>query len=44
MPELAIDAIEAIEGYNPQVIGTETIDGKLCAVVEYAELSRLWVQ
>lgn len=34
-PESAIEEVVAIEGYDPTVIGTETIDGKLCTVVEY---------
>ena len=34
-PESAIEEVAAIEGYHPTVIGTETIDGKLCTVVEY---------
>jgi outer membrane lipoprotein-sorting protein len=35
-PESAVEEAVSIEDYNPTVIGTETIDGKLCTVVEYA--------
>ena len=34
-PESAVEEAVSIEDYNPTVIGTETIDGKLCTVVEY---------
>ncbi len=27
---------ESITNYNPKVVGTETIDGKACLVVEYS--------
>lgn len=30
-----IDETQAINQYNPQNVGTETIDGKVCMVVEY---------
>lgn len=30
-----MEAIEGIEQYHPTVVGTETIDGKVCLVVEY---------
>jgi outer membrane lipoprotein-sorting protein len=36
-PESAIEETSSIEQYNPTVIGTETIDGKLCTVVEYVD-------
>jgi hypothetical protein len=31
-----IDDTQAINQYNPQNVGTETIDGKVCMIVEYA--------
>jgi len=31
----AVDEAQSISGYNPTVVGTETIDGKVCAVVQY---------
>ena len=34
--EQPTEAIEAIEQYQPQVIGTDTIDGKECLVIEYS--------
>ena len=34
--ESAIDEAQAIAGYSPTIIGTETIDGKVCLVVEYS--------
>ena len=36
-PESAIEETSSIEQYNPTVIGTEIIDGKLCTVVEYVD-------
>ncbi len=36
-PESAIEETSSIGQYNPTVIGTETIDGKLCTVVEYVD-------
>ncbi len=33
-PEAATESLD-LEGYNPVVIGTETLDGKVCLVVEY---------
>jgi outer membrane lipoprotein-sorting protein len=35
MPESAIEEAQAIAGYDYRVIGTETVDGKVCLVVEY---------
>ena len=32
----ALDSAASIMDYNPRVVGVETVDGKLCAVVEYA--------
>ncbi len=34
-PESAVEEAVSIEQYNPTVIGTETVDGMLCTVVEY---------
>ena len=34
-PESDIESTEAIEQYDPEIIGTETIDGKVCLVVVY---------
>ncbi len=34
-PESAIEEAQAIAGYDYTVIGTETLDGKVCLVVEY---------
>ncbi len=36
-PESAIEETSSIEQYNPTVVGTETIDAKLCTVVEYVD-------
>ena len=33
--ESAIDEAQAISDYNPTIIGHETLDGKVCLVVEY---------
>lgn len=33
-PEAATESLD-LEGYNPVVIGTMTLDGKVCLVVEY---------
>jgi outer membrane lipoprotein-sorting protein len=45
-PESAVEEAVSIEDYNPTVIGTETIDGKLCTVVEYVALegsAKMWL-
>ena len=45
-PESAVEEAASIEQYNPTVIGTETIDGKLCTVVEYASpegSAKMWI-
>jgi|LGOV01.1.fsa_nt_gb outer membrane lipoprotein-sorting protein len=39
MPESAIDEIQSLMDYDPTVVGIETIDGKLCTVVEYTDSS-----
>jgi len=31
----ATEEAQSIQNYNPTVVGTETIDGKVCLVVEY---------
>jgi len=31
----AVEEAKSIQNYNPTVVGTETIDGKVCLVVEY---------
>ena len=33
--ESAMDEAQSIPDYNPTIIGTETLDGKVCLVVEY---------
>lgn len=35
-PESAVEQAQAIAGYDYTVIGTDTIDGKVCTVVEYS--------
>ncbi len=45
-PKSAVETASSIEQYNPTVIGTETIDGKLCTVVEYTSpegSSKVWL-
>ncbi len=42
----ATEEVGSIEAYNPTGIGTETIDGKLCTVVEYASpegKAKMWI-
>ncbi len=42
----AVEEVESIGKYKPKVIGTETIDGKLCTVVEYVTPKRrmkMWI-
>ena len=39
MPESTIEEIQTLMDYNPTVVGIETIDGKLCTVVEYTDSS-----
>lgn len=46
VPKSAVEDISSIEGYNPTIIGTETLDGKLCTVVEYGSpegKSKMWI-
>ncbi|HJH27695.1 MAG TPA: hypothetical protein C5S37_13250 [Methanophagales archaeon] len=45
-PESAVEEAVSIEQYNPTVIGTETVDGMLCTVVEYVVpegKSKMWL-
>ena len=42
----ATEEVGAIVDYNPTVFGTETIDGKLCIVVEYVTpegTAKMWI-
>ena len=44
--ESAIDEAQAIPDYNPTIIGHETLDGKVCLVVEYTvegSTSTVWI-
>lgn len=44
--ELAIEKVVSIEDYNPTIVGTETVDGKFCTVVEYISSEgspKLWI-
>jgi len=36
-PESDIEGIQSIEQYDPEIVGTETVDGKVCMVVVYTE-------
>ncbi len=45
-PSSATDAIQSAEEHAPRVIGTETLDGKRCLVVEYSgddEVVKMWI-
>jgi len=45
-PESAIDKAQAITDYNPTIIGHETMDGKVCLVVEYTiegQTATMWI-
>jgi outer membrane lipoprotein-sorting protein len=42
----AVDDTEAISKYNPTIVGTDTIDGKKCTVVEYViegQTTKMWL-
>jgi outer membrane lipoprotein-sorting protein len=42
----AVEEAESIQNYNPTVVGTETIDGKVCLVVEYTVVeaaTKAWI-
>ena len=44
--ESAMDEAQAVADYNPTIIGTETLDGKECLVVEYTaggETVKMWL-
>ena len=44
--ESAMDEAQSIPDYNPTIIGTETLDGKECLVVEYTaggETVKMWI-
>ena len=46
MPESAIDEAQSIPDYNPVIIGTETMDGKVCLVIEYTiegSTAKMWI-
>jgi len=45
-PESAIEEVQSITDYNPTTIGTETLDGKVCLVVEYSiegTVAKMWI-
>jgi hypothetical protein len=45
-PSSATDAIQSDEEHAPRIIGTETLDGKRCLVVEYRgddEVVKMWI-
>jgi outer membrane lipoprotein-sorting protein len=42
----AVEEAQSVTGYNPTVVGTETIDGKVCLVVEYTAegaATKMWI-
>jgi hypothetical protein len=42
----AVGESQSVQGYNPKTVGTETIDGKLCTIVEYTvqgTLTKSWI-
>ena len=44
--ETAMDEAQSIPDYNPTIIGTETLDGKFCLVVEYTAegaTTKMWI-
>ena len=44
--ESPIDETQAINQYHPQTVGTETIDGKVCLVIEYSVQganTKMWI-
>jgi len=44
--ESAVDEAQSIVDYNPVIIGHETLDGKVCLVVEYTVegvTARMWI-
>jgi outer membrane lipoprotein-sorting protein len=44
--ETALDKTEGIEQYNPEIIGTEMMDGKECLVIRYTiqgATTKMWI-
>jgi len=44
--ESAVEEAQSVADYNPTVVGTETIDGKVCLVVEYTvegAATKMWI-
>jgi outer membrane lipoprotein-sorting protein len=44
--ESAMDEAQAVEDYNPTIIGHKTLDGKYCLVVEYTvegQTATMWI-
>ncbi len=44
--ETALDETEGIEQYNPEIIGTEMLDGKECLVIQYyieGATTKMWI-
>jgi len=42
----AVEEVQSVADYNPTVVGTETIDGKVCLVVEYTvegAATKMWI-
>jgi outer membrane lipoprotein-sorting protein len=42
----AVEEAQSVADYNPTVVGTETIDGKVCLVVEYTAdgtATKMWI-
>ncbi len=45
-PTSALTNVQSILNYQPKVVGTETVDGKYCLVVEYtadSSTSKMWI-
>lgn len=45
-PSSAADAMQSVEEHSPRIIGTETLDGKRCLVVEYSSdegTAKIWI-
>jgi outer membrane lipoprotein-sorting protein len=44
--DTALDETEGITDYNPTILGTETLDGKVCLVVQYTYegiTTKMWI-
>ena len=42
----AVEEAQSVADYNPTVVGTETVDGKVCLVVEYTvegAATKMWI-